>query len=114
MSNGLDPQRTIGELKELRALTGDENGAQRVAFTDTWAKARELVPRALDGLPVEIHTERRAMSGRRCAAHPSVRCSSAGTSIRCRMVAGSTAVLNVLAGVEILRRINRAIRGSRR
>jgi N-carbamoyl-L-amino-acid hydrolase len=36
----LDPQRTIAELKELRALTGDENGAQRVAFTVTWASAR--------------------------------------------------------------------------
>jgi hypothetical protein len=29
------PKRTVAELKELRALTGDENGAQRVAFTPT-------------------------------------------------------------------------------
>lgn len=36
----LNPQRTIDELKELRALTGDENGAQRIAWTNTWAKAR--------------------------------------------------------------------------
>ena len=36
----LDPKRTVAELKELRALTSDENGAQRVAFTRTWAKAR--------------------------------------------------------------------------
>ena len=36
----LNPQRTIDELKELRALTGNEDGAQRVAWTDTWAKAR--------------------------------------------------------------------------
>ncbi|MEO5754360.1 MAG: M20/M25/M40 family metallo-hydrolase, partial [Chthoniobacterales bacterium] len=36
----LDPSRTIEELKELRKLTGDENGAQRVAFTEIWAKAR--------------------------------------------------------------------------
>jgi hypothetical protein len=34
------PGRTIAELKELRALTSDESGAQRVAFTGTWAKAR--------------------------------------------------------------------------
>lgn len=27
----LNPQRTIAELKELRALTSDKNGAQRVA-----------------------------------------------------------------------------------
>ena len=37
----LDPKRTVAELKELRALTADENGAQRVAWTDTWLKARE-------------------------------------------------------------------------
>ena len=37
----LNPKRTVAELKELRALTDDENGAQRVAFTKTWLKARE-------------------------------------------------------------------------
>jgi N-carbamoyl-L-amino-acid hydrolase len=37
----LDPARTVAELKELRELTGDENGAQRVAWTGTWETARE-------------------------------------------------------------------------
>jgi hydantoinase/carbamoylase family amidase len=37
----LTPSRTVDELRELRELTGDENGAQRVAWTDTWAQARE-------------------------------------------------------------------------
>ena len=37
----LKPERVIAELKELRGLTGDENGAQRVAFTPMWVKARE-------------------------------------------------------------------------
>ena len=37
----LDPGRTVAELKELRELTGDENGAQRVAWTETWEQARE-------------------------------------------------------------------------
>ncbi len=36
----LDPARTVAELKELRELTGDENGAQRVAWTETWEQAR--------------------------------------------------------------------------
>jgi hydantoinase/carbamoylase family amidase len=36
----LDPARTVQELRELRELTGDENGAQRVAWTDTWEQAR--------------------------------------------------------------------------
>jgi beta-ureidopropionase / N-carbamoyl-L-amino-acid hydrolase len=38
---GLDPSRTVAELRELQELTGDENGAQRVAWTDTWERARE-------------------------------------------------------------------------
>ncbi|MCA9902660.1 MAG: M20/M25/M40 family metallo-hydrolase, partial [Anaerolineae bacterium] len=53
----LNPQRTIDELKELRALTGDENGAQRVAFTQTWAKAREWYKSKLAGLPVEYEVD---------------------------------------------------------
>ena len=36
----LDPSRTVAELEELRELTGDENGAQRVAWTATWETAR--------------------------------------------------------------------------
>src|SRR5437763_11182122 len=38
---GLDPMRTVAELEELRDLTGDEKGAQRVAWTDVWSEARE-------------------------------------------------------------------------
>jgi len=37
----LNPKRTVAELKELRELTADENGAWRVAWSDTWLKARE-------------------------------------------------------------------------
>src|ERR671923_996893 len=37
----LDPSRTVAELRELQELTGDENGAQRVAWTDTWERARK-------------------------------------------------------------------------
>jgi beta-ureidopropionase / N-carbamoyl-L-amino-acid hydrolase len=37
----LEPPRTVAELKELRELTGDENGAQRVAWTETWERARD-------------------------------------------------------------------------
>ena len=52
-----DPKRTVAELKELRALTSDENGAQRVAFTGTWAKARNWLKAKLEELPVEIHRD---------------------------------------------------------
>jgi beta-ureidopropionase / N-carbamoyl-L-amino-acid hydrolase len=37
----LQPRRTVDELRELQELTGDENGAQRLAWTDTWERARE-------------------------------------------------------------------------
>lgn len=51
----IDPQRTIAELQELRALTADENGAQRVCWTDTWLQAREWFTSKLSNLPVEHH-----------------------------------------------------------
>jgi hydantoinase/carbamoylase family amidase len=51
----LDPQQAIAELKELRSLTSDENGAQRVAWTDTWLEAREWFESKLTGLPAEYH-----------------------------------------------------------
>ncbi len=47
----------IEELKELRALTADENGAQRVAWTGTWLKSREWFTSKLAGLPVEDHLD---------------------------------------------------------
>ena len=53
----IDPKRTVAELKELRALTSDDNGAQRVSWTDTWLKAREWFGTKLAGLPVEDHRD---------------------------------------------------------
>jgi N-carbamoyl-L-amino-acid hydrolase len=53
----LDPKRTVRELKELRELTSDSNGAQRVAWTDTWLQAREWFRTKLSDLPVEQHSD---------------------------------------------------------
>ncbi len=53
----LSPERTLAELKELRALTGDDNGAQRVAFTPTWVKARQWFLSKLAELPVEVEQD---------------------------------------------------------
>jgi N-carbamoyl-L-amino-acid hydrolase len=49
---GLKPQQTIDHLKELRALTGDADGAQRLAWTDTWLRARAWFAAKLAELPV--------------------------------------------------------------
>lgn len=51
----VNPQRTIAELKDLREITGDENGAQRVAWTDTWLNSRTWFTEKLADLPVEHH-----------------------------------------------------------
>jgi hydantoinase/carbamoylase family amidase len=49
----LQPSRAVAELRELQELTGDDNGAQRVAWTDTWARAREWLREKLSGVPVD-------------------------------------------------------------
>lgn len=53
----VDAQIAIDLLKELRALTADENGAQRVAWTPTWLKARAWFQQKLQELPVEHHLD---------------------------------------------------------
>lgn len=101
----LEPKRTVAELKELRALTGDENGAWRVAWTDTWLKAREWFESKLAGLPVEHHYD--------AAGNNWV--TLGGKSEKALLIGGHLdsvpgggwldGCLNVLAGLEVLRRI---------
>jgi N-carbamoyl-L-amino-acid hydrolase len=50
----LDPARTVAELKELRELTANEDGAQRVAWTDTWVKAQDWMASKLEGTGAEM------------------------------------------------------------
>jgi hydantoinase/carbamoylase family amidase len=102
-----DAKRTVAELKELRALTADENGAQRVAFTETWAKARSWLRSKVKELRgVEIHNDE---AGNFWATLP-------GASEKALLIGGHIdsvpnggwldGCLNTLAGVEILRRIH--------
>jgi N-carbamoyl-L-amino-acid hydrolase len=49
----LQPRRTVEELRELQELTGDENGAQRVAWTETWERAREWLREKVAGTGAE-------------------------------------------------------------
>lgn len=66
----LDPKRTVAELKELRALTEDENGAQRVAFTPTWAKARAwLRKKSRESMAPKFTTTLLEISGRDLAVN---------------------------------------------
>lgn len=107
----LDPKRTVAELKELRALTGDENGAQRVAWTDTWLKAREWLASKLKSLPVEHHYD---AAGNNWAT-------LRGASEKSLLIGGHLdsvpnggwldGSLNVLAGLEVLRRFAEEFNG---
>ena len=53
----VDAKRVLANLEELRALTGDEQGAQRVAWSPVWLKAREWFAEKLKALPVEHHLD---------------------------------------------------------
>ena len=107
----LNPQRTVAELKELRALTGDPNGAQRVAFTPIWAKARAWLRAKLDELGVETHLDAAGNSWSTLA----------GQSDRALLIGGHLdsvpnggwldGCLNTLAGLEVLRRISQEYGG---
>jgi N-carbamoyl-L-amino-acid hydrolase len=107
----LDPKRMVAELKELRSLTADENGAQRVAWTDTWLKARQWFMGKLAGLSVEQHYD---AAGNNWITLP-------GASEKAILIGGHLdsvpnggwldGSLNVLAGLEILRRIADEFRG---
>ena len=57
MSQGLRPERAVSDLRELRELTENERGAQRVAWTDTWARAREWLDAKLGELPVVVERD---------------------------------------------------------
>jgi hydantoinase/carbamoylase family amidase len=102
----LNPARTIAELKELRSFTADENGAQRVAFTKTWVETRAWLRKKLDPLPIETHAD----------AAGNLWSTLRGKSEKALLIGGHMdsvpnggwldGCLNVLAGVEILRRIN--------
>jgi N-carbamoyl-L-amino-acid hydrolase len=49
----LQPARVVDRLRELRELTGDAEGAQRVAWTETWRRARAWLADSLADLPLE-------------------------------------------------------------
>src|SRR6202522_2415695 len=50
-----DSNKVISDLRALRALTADDHGAQRIAWSPTWLKARAWFLSKLEGLPFEHH-----------------------------------------------------------
>jgi len=101
----LQPRRTVDDLKALRELTGDAEGAQRVAWTVTWEEARAFLRRALEGTGA---VEEIDAAGNQWFTLQ-------GASDRVLVLGGHMdsvpnggwldGCLNVLAGVEVLRRL---------
>jgi N-carbamoyl-L-amino-acid hydrolase len=101
----VQPKRTVEELKDLRSFTADEDGAQRVAFTPTWAESRKWLRSKLEALPLEIHQDEAA----------NLWATMEGESDQALLIGGHMdsvpnggwldGCLNTLAGVEILRRL---------
>jgi beta-ureidopropionase / N-carbamoyl-L-amino-acid hydrolase len=101
----LDPGRTVADLRELRELTGDENGAQRVAWTETWARARDWLREKIASTGAEETTD----------AAGNQWFTLRGESDRAVLLGGHIdsvpnggwldGCLNVMAAVEVLRRV---------
>jgi N-carbamoyl-L-amino-acid hydrolase len=104
----LDPHRTVTDLEELRDLTGDENGSQRVAWTDIWQQSREWLRGKLDGTGA---LETIDAAGNQWFTLQ-------GESDKTLLIGGHIdsvpnggwldGALNVMAGVEVLRRLSEA------
>jgi len=101
----LEPGRAVAELGELRELTGDDDGAQRVAWTETWVIAKEWLSGKLAPVGVEEETDE---AGNQWFT-------LRGASERALLIGGHIdsvpnggwldGALNVVAGAEVLRRI---------
>jgi len=101
----LSPERTVAELRELQELTGDTNGSQRVAWTETWERARVWLHEKVAATGAEEEIDE---AGNQWFTLP-------GQSERSILLGGHIdsvpnggwldGCLNVLAGVEVLRRL---------
>jgi N-carbamoyl-L-amino-acid hydrolase len=100
----VDAARAVAGLREIARLTGNEDGAQRVAWTDTWITARDWLANELAG--IDGVTVDRDEAGNTWATAP-------GESDEFVIVGGHLdsvpnggwldGTLNVVAGLEVLR-----------
>jgi N-carbamoyl-L-amino-acid hydrolase len=102
----LQPSRTVEELRELQELTGDENGAQRVAWTETWTRAKEWLETKLEGTGAEKAVDEAGNEWYTLRGASDTNALLIGGHIDSVPNGGwLDGCLNVLAGVEVLRRI---------
>jgi hydantoinase/carbamoylase family amidase len=100
-----DPVRLLADLKALAARTATDRGAQRVAWTETWARARAFERELLAELPVSVEIDQ---AGNLWATLPGARPEALilGSHIDSVPDGGwLDGCLGVLAGLEVLRTI---------
>jgi hydantoinase/carbamoylase family amidase len=101
----LEPRRTVDDLRELQQLTGDDDGAQRVAWTETWERARQWLRDKVAPIGAEETID---AAGNQWFTLP-------GVGDRAILIGGHIdsvpnggwldGALNIVAGVEVLRRL---------
>ncbi|WP_254063904.1 Zn-dependent hydrolase [Granulicella sp. S190] len=102
----------ISDLKELRALTGDTKGAQRLAWSAVWLEAREWFQGKLKGLPAEHHYDAAGSSWTTLRGE-SERALLLGSHLDSVPNGGwLDGCLGVLAGLEVLRSAAEDFHGS--
>jgi hydantoinase/carbamoylase family amidase len=104
-ATALDPARALADLRALRALTEDERGAQRVAWTDTWARARAWLRERLAELPLTVETDE---AGNLWAVLPGARAETVVLGSHIDSVPDGgwlDGALGVLGGLEVVRAI---------
>ncbi len=111
MGNLLNPKRTVAELKELRDFTANENGAQRVAFTPLWADVRKWMKAKLAELPVEVHTDEAGNLWATLKGESEKELLMGGHMDSVPNGGWLDGCLNVIAGLEVLRRISAQYNG---
>jgi allantoate deiminase len=109
----VDAARAVAGLRELARLTGNEDGAQRVAWTDTWETANDWFRNELAGIDGVSSVEPDAAGN--------LWASAAGDSERFVVIGGHLdsvpdggwldGALNVVAGLEVLRALAEEPRG---
>jgi beta-ureidopropionase / N-carbamoyl-L-amino-acid hydrolase len=103
--------RVISNLQELRALTADDLGAQRVAWSPIWLKARAWFQEKLKGLPIEHHYDSAGNSWATLKGD-SDRALILGSHLDSVPNGGwLDGCLGVLAGLEVLRGLSEDFRG---
>ncbi len=107
----LDPKRTVQELKDLRALTGNEDGAWRVAWTDTWLKARSWLREKTDALGLDTHMDAAGNTWSTLRGESDVELLLGGHMDSVPGGGWLDGCLNVLAGLEVVRRIKEQYNG---